>query len=62
MSEPRPVVLKIGGSVITDKNGELAAKTHEINRLAEEIQNAGVKKARHHPWRRKFWPSCRREV
>ncbi len=44
MSEPRPVVLKIGGSVITDKNGELAAKTHEINRLAEEIQNAGVRK------------------
>ena len=44
MSEPRPVVLKIGGSVITDKNGELAAKTHEINRLAEEIQTAGVRK------------------
>ncbi len=44
MSEPRPVVLKIGGSVITDKNAELAAKTHEINRLAEEIQNAGIKK------------------
>jgi len=40
----RLVVLKIGGSVITDKNGELAAKTHEINRLAEEIQNAGVRK------------------
>jgi isopentenyl phosphate kinase len=36
--------LKIGGSVITDKNGELAAKTSEINRLAEEIHNAGVKK------------------
>jgi isopentenyl phosphate kinase len=44
LSEPRPVVLKIGGSVITDKNAELAAKTHEINRLAEEIQNAGIKK------------------
>jgi isopentenyl phosphate kinase len=44
LSEPRPVVLKIGGSVITDKNGELAAKTHEINRLAEEIQTAGVRK------------------
>ena len=44
MSEPRPIVLKIGGSVITDKNGELAAKTSEINRLAEEIHNAGVKK------------------
>jgi isopentenyl phosphate kinase len=44
LNEPRPVVLKIGGSVITDKNGELAAKTREINRLAEEIQNAGVRK------------------
>jgi len=43
LSEPRPVVLKIGGSVITDKNGELAAKTHEINRLAEEIQTATVR-------------------
>lgn len=43
MSEPRPVVLKIGGSVITDKNGELAAKTHEINRLAEEIKTAAVR-------------------
>ncbi len=43
MSEPRPVVLKIGGSVITDKNGELAAKTNEINRLAEDIQTAGVR-------------------
>jgi isopentenyl phosphate kinase len=43
LSEPRPVVLKIGGSVITDKNGELAAKTHEINRLAEEIRTATVR-------------------
>jgi isopentenyl phosphate kinase len=43
LSEPRPVVLKIGGSVITDKNGELAAKTNEINRLAEEIQTAGMR-------------------
>jgi isopentenyl phosphate kinase len=43
LSEPKPTVLKIGGSVITDKNGELAAKTHEINRLAEEIQNANIK-------------------
>lgn len=44
MNEPKPVVLKIGGSVITDKKGELAAKTHEINRLAEEIRNAAIKK------------------
>ena len=43
MSEPRPTILKIGGSVITDKNGELAAKTHEIDRLTQEIQEARVK-------------------
>ena len=32
-----------GGSVITDKNGDLAAKTEVINRLAEEIKRADVK-------------------
>jgi isopentenyl phosphate kinase len=43
LSEPRVhTVLKIGGSVITDKNGELAAKTDEINRIAEEIQKANA--------------------
>lgn len=42
MSRPKPTVVKIGGSVITDKNGELAARTNEINRLSEEIQNSGV--------------------
>jgi isopentenyl phosphate kinase len=36
-------ILKIGGSVITDKNGELAARTEVINRLAEETQKALVK-------------------
>ncbi len=40
VSEKRPVVLKIGGSVITDKDGELAARTEVINRLAEEIAKA----------------------
>jgi isopentenyl phosphate kinase len=40
VSEKRPVILKIGGSVITDKNGELAARTEIINRLAEEIAKA----------------------
>jgi isopentenyl phosphate kinase len=40
LSEKRPVILKIGGSVITDKNGDLAAKTEVINRLAEEIAKA----------------------
>jgi isopentenyl phosphate kinase len=43
MSETRPVVLKIGGSVITDKEGDLAAKTEVINRLAEEVAKANVK-------------------
>src|SRR3972149_3516492 len=43
MSETKPVILKIGGSVITDKNGDLAAKTEVINRLAEEVAKANVK-------------------
>ena len=43
MSETKPVVLKIGGSVITNKNGELAARTEIINRLAEEIAKANAK-------------------
>ena len=43
MSENKTIVLKIGGSVITDKNGDLAAKTEAINRLAEETAKANVK-------------------
>jgi isopentenyl phosphate kinase len=44
LSEPRlNTILKIGGSVITDKNGELAARTQEINRLAGEIQKADTR-------------------
>jgi isopentenyl phosphate kinase len=43
LSEVEPTVLKIGGSVITNKNGELAARTEVINRLAEEIAKAAVK-------------------
>ena len=43
MSQQKPTVLKIGGSVITDKNGELSAKTEVINRLAEEIARANAK-------------------
>jgi len=39
----KPTILKIGGSVITDKNGELAARTEVINRLAEETEKANVK-------------------
>jgi isopentenyl phosphate kinase len=43
LSEPSPTILKIGGSVITEKSEELAARTQEIARLAEEIKNANVK-------------------
>jgi isopentenyl phosphate kinase len=43
LSKPEFAILKIGGSVITDKNGELAARTQEIDRLAGEIQKASVK-------------------
>jgi len=43
LNETKPTILKIGGSVITDKNGELAARTEVINRLAEEIEKANVK-------------------
>ena len=42
MSKTDLTVLKIGGSVITDKNGELAARTQEIARLTEEIRKANV--------------------
>jgi isopentenyl phosphate kinase len=42
LSEHKLTVLKIGGSVITDKNGELAARTSEMSRLAEEMQKANV--------------------
>ena len=38
----KPIILKIGGSAITDKTGELAAKTEIINRLAEEIKRADL--------------------
>jgi len=43
LSEAEITILKIGGSVITDKDGELAARTEVINRLAEEIQKANLK-------------------
>ncbi len=43
MSEARTVVLKIGGSVITDKGSELVARTQAIDRLADEVQRANVK-------------------
>ncbi|MCS7114340.1 MAG: isopentenyl phosphate kinase [Nitrososphaerota archaeon] len=40
MSQARPSVLKIGGSVITDKNKELGAQMEVISRLADEIRDA----------------------
>jgi isopentenyl phosphate kinase len=40
----RPTVLKIGGSVITDKQTELIARTQVIDRLVEEIQAADIQK------------------
>src|SRR4030043_1696486 len=42
MNDSNPVILKLGGSAITDKTGELAAKTEIINRLAEEIKRADL--------------------
>ncbi len=42
MSTAKPIILKLGGSVITDKSGELAAKTEDINRIAEEIKRADL--------------------
>ena len=42
MSDAKPIILKLGGSVITDKKGELAAKTEDINRIAEEIKRADI--------------------
>jgi isopentenyl phosphate kinase len=44
LSNPELTVLKIGGSVITDKNGELAPRTSEIARLTEEIQKSNVRR------------------
>lgn len=35
-------ILKIGGSVITNKGGELEARMQDMNRLAEEIKSANV--------------------
>ena len=42
LNEAKPVILKIGGSAITDKTEQLAAKTEIINRLAEEIKRADL--------------------
>jgi isopentenyl phosphate kinase len=42
LSDSKPIILKIGGSVVTDKTGELQAKTEDINRIAEEIKRANI--------------------
>lgn len=42
MSPPKLTVLKIGGSVITEKSRELTPRTQDMNRLADEIKNAAV--------------------
>jgi|WetSurMetagenome_2_1015567.scaffolds.fasta_scaffold84169_2 isopentenyl phosphate kinase len=42
LNEAKPVILKIGGSAITDKTEQLVAKTEIINRLAEEIKRADL--------------------
>jgi len=40
LRELKPTILKIGGSVITEKDKELEAQIQAINRLAEEIRDA----------------------
>jgi len=42
LSEVKPTILKIGGSVITDKSSELTARTEIMNRIVEEIQKANI--------------------
>ncbi|MEM2202267.1 MAG: isopentenyl phosphate kinase [Candidatus Bathyarchaeia archaeon] len=43
MSQPRPTVLKIGGSVITDKSKELGVQMEAISRIADEILEADAR-------------------
>jgi isopentenyl phosphate kinase len=42
LTEAKTTIMKIGGSVITDKNIELTPRTQTIDRLAEETQKANV--------------------
>jgi isopentenyl phosphate kinase len=42
MNDARPIILKLGGSAITDKTAEASPKTDIINRLAEEIKRADL--------------------
>jgi isopentenyl phosphate kinase len=42
MNESSPIILKLGGSAITDKKEEASPRTDVINRLAEEIKRADL--------------------
>jgi len=42
LNDANPVILKLGGSAITDKTAEATPKTEIINRLAEEIKRADL--------------------
>ena len=42
MNTENPIILKLGGSAITDKTQEATPKTEIINRLAEEIKRADL--------------------
>ncbi len=42
MNDQRPIILKLGGSAITDKTQEATPKTEIMNRLAEEIKRADL--------------------
>jgi isopentenyl phosphate kinase len=42
LNQPKPTILKVGGSVITDKTEDMKAKTDVMNRLAIEIKKANV--------------------
>jgi isopentenyl phosphate kinase len=42
MNDARPIILKLGGSAITDKAEEAQPRTDIINRLAEEIKRADL--------------------
>lgn len=62
MSKAELTVLKIGGSVLTDKKKKESARTSEINRLAEEIHAASLRSliiihgggSFGHPWAKKY--------
>ncbi|MEM2263300.1 MAG: isopentenyl phosphate kinase, partial [Candidatus Bathyarchaeia archaeon] len=43
MSQAKPTILKIGGSVITDKSKEMSVRMDIISRLADEILEADPK-------------------